>query len=165
MTHTEPRSSVSSLPEHHCNRPPRSWFVIRHRCHFVRAATLSANTNDRRVSADRKDESSDSVSSESLELIVSSSKSCLDSELLARKVVIQPRCAINSSWVPISGNTAFFKHERWNALLRMVLQTIAPITIVVRPASNRARLSWIARSDSVSSALVASSKINSGGLL
>ena len=36
MTHTEPRSSVSSLPEHCCNRPPRSWFVIRHRCHFVK---------------------------------------------------------------------------------------------------------------------------------
>ena len=36
MTHTEPRSSVSSLPEHCRNRPPRSWFVIRHRCHFVK---------------------------------------------------------------------------------------------------------------------------------
>ena len=36
MTHTEPRSSVSSLPEHRRNRPPRSWFVIRHRCHFVK---------------------------------------------------------------------------------------------------------------------------------
>src|SRR6185503_5378524 len=33
--HTEPRSSVSSLPEHRHNRPPRTWFVIRHRCHFV----------------------------------------------------------------------------------------------------------------------------------
>ena len=34
--HTEPRSSVSSLPEHRRNRPPRSWFVIRHRCHCVK---------------------------------------------------------------------------------------------------------------------------------
>ena len=36
MTHTKPRSSVSSLPEHRRNRPPRSWLVIRHRCHFVK---------------------------------------------------------------------------------------------------------------------------------
>ena len=36
MTHTEPRSSVSSLPEHCRNRPPRSWFVTRHGCHFVK---------------------------------------------------------------------------------------------------------------------------------
>lgn len=35
VTHTEPRSSVSSLPEHRRNRPPRSWFVTQHRCHFV----------------------------------------------------------------------------------------------------------------------------------
>ena len=36
MTHTEPRSSVSSLPEYCRNRPPRSWFVTRHGCHFVK---------------------------------------------------------------------------------------------------------------------------------
>ena len=36
MTHTEPRSSVSSLPEHCGNRPPRSWFVTRHGSHFVK---------------------------------------------------------------------------------------------------------------------------------
>src|SRR5438067_5217953 len=36
MTHTEPRSSVSSLPEYCRNRPPRSWFITRHGCHFVK---------------------------------------------------------------------------------------------------------------------------------
>ena len=36
MTHTEPRCSVCSLPEHRRNRPPRRRFVIRHRCHFVK---------------------------------------------------------------------------------------------------------------------------------
>ena len=39
------------------------------------------------------------------------------------------------------------------------------ITMVVRPAINRPRLSWIARSDSVSSALVASSKIKTGRIV
>src|SRR4029077_133361 len=36
MTHTRPHSSVCSSPEDCRNRPPRSWFVIRHRCHFVK---------------------------------------------------------------------------------------------------------------------------------
>ena len=36
MTHTEPRSGIPSLPEHCRNRPPRSWFVIRHRCHLAK---------------------------------------------------------------------------------------------------------------------------------
>ena len=42
MTHTEPCSSVSSLAEESRNRPPRSWFVTRHRCHFVRQALCLA---------------------------------------------------------------------------------------------------------------------------
>ena len=36
VVHTESHSSVCSLPKHCRNRPPRSWFVIRHRCHFVK---------------------------------------------------------------------------------------------------------------------------------
>jgi hypothetical protein len=36
MTHTEPRSSISSSPKHCRNWPPRSRLVIRHRCHFVK---------------------------------------------------------------------------------------------------------------------------------
>jgi hypothetical protein len=36
MTHTEPRSSVSSSPKHCRNWPTRRRLVTRHRCHFVK---------------------------------------------------------------------------------------------------------------------------------
>ena len=36
MTHTEPRSSISSSPKHCRNWPPRRRLVTRHRCHFVK---------------------------------------------------------------------------------------------------------------------------------
>ena len=36
MTHTEPRSSISSSPKHCRDWPPRRRLVTRHRCHFVK---------------------------------------------------------------------------------------------------------------------------------
>ena len=36
MTHTEPRSGISSSPKDCRNWPPRRRLVIRHRCHFVK---------------------------------------------------------------------------------------------------------------------------------
>src|SRR5205823_14711258 len=75
----------------------------------------------------------------------------------------KPRCAISSSCDPISA-TLPFSSTIIESASRIVLKRCA-IAMVVRPAIMRPRLFWIARSDSVSSALVASSKIRIGGLL
>ena len=48
MAHTEPRSKAGRLTKHCRNWPPRSWFVSRHRCHFVKQGLgLAIHTTSR----------------------------------------------------------------------------------------------------------------------
>src|ERR1051325_11439288 len=48
VQYTKPRNSACSSPKDRRNRPSRSWFVTRH-CDICKAATLSGNTNEKRL--------------------------------------------------------------------------------------------------------------------
>ena len=83
------------------------------------------------------------------------------SELLAGQVVVQSPSRHQFVVRAMLDDPALLEHDDESAF-RIVLNRWA-ITIEVRPPSSGSMFSWIARSDSVSSALVASSRIRIGG--